>query len=657
MCFGHVGAISLQACGDAGGSISSCFFIMFFPYMVRYAPASHSAVALGVAAALASLTSSSIAKDLAEPLETIVVTANRLPTRINDALVEVSVIDSERLSLAAGRSLADVLADLPGVQFASNGGLGKSGSVYVRGGESRHTLLLIDGVRYGSATLGQPTLSNLPIEQIERIEVVRGPLSALYGSDAAAGVIQVFTKRGKDEGVHPALSATYGSDDYWRGQLSVSGKAGEWDYSAGAQTQATHGFSATNERAPFGNFNPDRDGFDQLSARFSVGYQFQPDLRFEANGLQSKGRSNFDDGIDPVRPDLNARTKLFSEVLGARVSAQLQPGWTIIGSVGRSVDVDEVDRAVNDYMIGRFETTQTQYSLESRTQVTLGRVLVQAEQVQQAVDVAGMSYAQNKRTIDALGVGWVGQRQGHNWQINLRRDQNSQFGGENTGVVGYGYQVLPSLRLGGTVGSSFVAPSFNDLYYPGYGTPGLLPERGVNKEISLNFDGEQSDWRLGVFDNRIRGFIESTMTSVSNIPRAHLRGLTVSGSSTVALPLGSLVGHWSYDSLDATANTGKKLALRADQSVSARLDWQLDRHAYFVAVRANDGVFSESANLDSKRLPGYAVWNVGAQWKVRKNWQVSMRIDNLSDKPLQNAMGYNQPRRKAYLTVSFEPEV
>lgn len=626
--------------------------------MVRYAPVSHSAVALGVAAALASFVSSVAAKELTESLETIVVTANRLPTRINDALVDVSVIDGERLRLFSGRSLADVLADLPGVQFASNGGLGKSGSVYIRGGESRHTLLLIDGVRYGSATLGQPTLTNLPIEQVERIEVVRGPLSALYGSDAAAGVIQVFTKRGKDEGVHPTLSATYGSDDYWRGQLSVYGKTGEWDYSAGAQTQATRGFSATNDRAPFGNFNPDRDGFDQSSARFSVGYQLQPNLRVEANGLQSKGRSNFDDGIDPVRPDLNARTKLFSEVLGARVSAQLQPGWTIIGSVGRSVDVDEVDRAVNDYMIGRFETEQTQYSLESRTQVALGRVLVQAEQVQQAVDVAGMSYAQNKRTIDALGVGWVGQHQGHNWQVNLRRDQNSQFGGENTGVVGYGYQLLPSFRLAGTVGSSFVVPSFNALYYPVFGKPGLLPERGVNREISLNFDGEQSDWRLGIFDNRIRGFIESTMTSVSNIPRAHLRGLSVSGSSTLALSSGNLIGHWSYDSLDATANTGKKLPLRADQSVSARLDWQLDQqHTYFVAVRANDGVFSESTNLDSKRLPGYAVWNVGAQWKVRKNWQMSIRIDNLSDKPIQNAMGYNQPRRKAYLTVSFEPEV
>jgi len=155
--------------------------------------------------------------------ETVVVTATRTPQRVDQALAQVTVIDRIRIEAASGRSLAELLASESGVQFWSNGGLGKAASVSLRGMETRHTLLLIDGVRYGSATLGTPSWDNIPLDAIERIEIVRGPMSGLYGSDAVGGVIQIFTRRGL-AGFKPEASATVGSRSY--GEVAAGARFG-----------------------------------------------------------------------------------------------------------------------------------------------------------------------------------------------------------------------------------------------------------------------------------------------------------------------------------------------------------------------------------------------------------------------------------------------
>jgi len=218
---------------------------MFSLNSVRVAPGVRSAlaVACGVVSCLPVAAWSADSE-----MAPVVVTATRGTARISDLVADVTVIDSARLAAASGQSLLSLLAEEPGLQFAANGGLGKSGSVYIRGGESRHTLLLVDGVRYGSATLGQPLLENLPVALIERIEIVRGPMSSLYGSDAAAGVIQVFTKRGKS-GLSPYGAVTVGTDSYFQTGAGLSGGTDEVTFNAGAQYQYSQGGSASNPRA------------------------------------------------------------------------------------------------------------------------------------------------------------------------------------------------------------------------------------------------------------------------------------------------------------------------------------------------------------------------------------------------------------------------
>ena len=205
-----------------------------------------------------------------------------------ETVADVTVVDRAELDRSAGQSLVEILARQPGLQFSGSGGLGKTDSLFIRGHETRHTVLLIDGVRVGSATSGTPSLDNLPLDSIERIEIVRGPLSSLYGSDAVGGVVQVFTRRGR-EGLRPNLRATVGSNHFGQIGGGVSFGDGRFDGAVQVQTLDTRGFSATNSSVPFGNFNPDRDGFQQNGASVRLGGKLTDQWRIEGLALESDG--------------------------------------------------------------------------------------------------------------------------------------------------------------------------------------------------------------------------------------------------------------------------------------------------------------------------------------------------------------------------------
>ena len=219
---------------------------------------------LAVAAALPSVTQ---AAEHEQP--TVVVTATRQVTRINEQLSDVTVLERTDLDNAGQSTVAEILSRQPGLEYASNGGPGASSSVYMRGGaNARHTVVLIDGMRVGSASLGQFSWSRLPASQIERIEILRGPASALYGSDAIGGVIQIFTRRGEGptRANVEAGMGTYGTRSVSAG---VAGGTAVFNYSVQATHTKTDGFSS--RVGP--TYNPDRDGFENNSASANFAYQ------------------------------------------------------------------------------------------------------------------------------------------------------------------------------------------------------------------------------------------------------------------------------------------------------------------------------------------------------------------------------------------------
>lgn len=582
--------------------------------------------------------------------ETVVVTASRLPERVGSVLAEVSVIDRAQLDRASGHTLSEVLAQLPGLQFSSNGGLGKVASVFIRGMESRHTLLLLDGVRVGSATLGTPSLDNLPLDAIDRIEVVRGPMSSIYGADAAGGVIQIFTRRGQP-GMQPVLRATVGSERHGQVSAGLGFGQGAFDGNVQLQHTETRGASASNPAVPFGQYNADRDGFRQDGGSLRLGWQLTPDWRLEALALQSTGRSGFDDG-----DGADAQAALRNSVQVLQAVGQVLPGWQTQLRLSRSTDgYDTLSSASAFATLGETATTQRQLSWENRVRTPLGAVLAVVERLEQDVTRPGTAYDVSSRTINSLGLGLSGQRDGHSWQASVRDDRNSQFGHQTTGALAYAYQWAPAWRAGLSQGSSFVAPSFNQLYYPGYGSPTLQPEKGDQTEAHVRWAEGAHSLRATAYAYRIRGYITSG-PQPSNIPRTRVDGLTLAYEGQwQGLKVGASLDHLNPRNATAgSANDGKLLPRRARQLVKLQADWTQGAWTLGGSLSARSHSFDDAAN--TTRLGGWTSADLRLDYAVDRDWTVGLAVDNLADHRYATALGYDQPMRRGFVTLRWQPK-
>ncbi|MFN9709575.1 MAG: TonB-dependent receptor plug domain-containing protein, partial [Burkholderiales bacterium] len=357
-----------------------------------------------------------------QTLRPLIVTASRLPMRVDQSLADVTVIEREDIERSGQRTLAELLATQPGVQVTSYGG-GLS-SVFLRGMESRHTLLLVDGVRYGSATTGAPTLDNLPLEFIDRIEIVRGPVSGLYGSDAVGGVIQIFTRQGQ-QGARPYGQIAIGSNRYSQLSAGLFHAQGAWDTAVQVQHTETKGISATNAHVPWGVFNADRDGFRQNSLSARLGLKLGEGWRADSTLMRSDGVTGFDEG-----PDSDSRSRLVSEILSFSLQGKMSANWTSTMRWARSKDGFDVVSNDGSYPLGNTGTVQTQLSWENQVDSPFGVWLLLAESLQQEVSRPGAAYEVSRRTIHGLSVGLEGQQGPHGWQANIRQDENSQFGAQ-----------------------------------------------------------------------------------------------------------------------------------------------------------------------------------------------------------------------------------
>ena len=584
----------------------------------------------------------------------VVVTATRVPSRVDSLVADVTVIDRAQLAASAGLSLAQVLARQPGVQLSTNGGLGKSSTLFLRGGQARHTLVLVDGVRFGSATSGSPSLENFPLEAIERIEIVRGPMAALHGSDAVSGVIQIFTRRGH-EGSQLEGSVAVGSEEYRRVTAAWSGGSADWQGALTLSDQATQGVSATNPWVGSG-FHPDRDGFRQQSVQASLMHQLVRDWRLRWQGVLSVGENEIDDGNPARNRGLNTRSEVRSSVNSFSLSGRILPQWRSEWRAGHAYDSSNTTVAQLASRLGRFATTQRQLSWENQVALPLGSALVALDHVEQSV-VSTTRYPVRHRTLNGLVLGWSGESGPHAWQLSTRHDHNSQYGDQPTAAAAYGYEVSPGWRVGASWGSTFSAPTFNDLYFPGReSNPNMPPQEGITKELSLTHTRADARWRAAFHRNDVRGYIQSSATQVLSIAEVRIQGVSVSADQAWDAAWGRWQLNGSADWLDAVdVVTGKSLRRRANGVFQGELSLQQGawRHALGATVR--DGAFDDDTNTAAKRLGGIGLLHASTRWQLAPEWALALRVDNLTDRRYQTAWGYNQARRQWFLTLSHSP--
>lgn len=589
-------------------------------------------------------------------LDSLVVTASRM-LQPQPTLRDTVVITREQLDDMGALSLGEVLERRAGIELRATGGPGQPESLFIRGAGATQTLVLVDGMRVGSSTAGTTAIEAIPLDMIERIEVVKGPLSSLYGSAAAGGVIQIFT-RGRDV-PHLFASMGYGTDKDRRASAGLDTTDGTNTLSLSAGARKVDAPSATNPRSP--SYFPDRDPHENAFATLRASHRLWTGEALALEAFGSRSRTHFDAGPAPDGSNPNDRAE--QTVAGVRVtsSAKFAQWWA-----SRLAIAEGVDRLVYAGSFpSRFETRTDQASWINQMPMNGGTLLVGAETVREKVEPSAASDPANGFTVDhrdthSVFGGFMRSYEGQRVEASIRRDQESQFGNRSTGSLSYGFDWPSVARLSATWARGFRAPTFNDLYgpsYPGFYTPNpdLRPERSKSSEISIaSLPAARVQWKLTGFDNRLDDLIvfSPSAQTVLNVSHARIRGIE---ASLDASWLG-LAWHGNFTAQrPRDEDSGKRLQDRAERFGALDVS-----RAFGSAWNAGLSVFASGERFDSidespaSRLPGYAIVDARVRYAIGKQWTAELTATNVLDKRYESAVGYDAPRRGVFLALRFE---
>lgn len=584
-------------------------------------------------------------------LQQQIVTATRTAQTVEQSLAAVTVLDRERIERSQAASLPELLKQVPGVSLTNSGGPGKNTSLFMRGSESDHVLVLVDGVKIGSVTGGGAALQDLPLELIERIEVVRGPRSSLYGSEAIGGVIQIFTRKGQGEGAKPFFSAGYGTHDSYSGSIGVSGGDGRGWYSLGASGSDTDGINAKSVQTS--GYESDADGYRNLSATLSAGYRFDNGLELDANVLRAKSHNDYDSVNSKRTAGFGANADGESRVFGTRARFSPLERWAVTLQAGRSED--DSDAYQDGRFYSRFDSRRDSLSWQNDIELAAGHTLTLGVDHQHDEVDSTATYAEDSRDNDGYFAQYLGQAGRHDWQVSLRHDDNEQFGQHDTGNVGYGYGFTDWLRGSISYGSAFKAPTFNELYYPDYGNPNLEAETSRSLEIGLAGQHGWGHWAVNAYRTVIDDLIayDASIFGPANVQEARIRG--------VELVVGSQLMGWDWsanysllepENRSAGANRGNELTRRAKQLFNFDVDRRLGAFSVGASLHAEGQRYDDLANQNE--LAGYATLDLRGEYRMSPEWRLQARVANLLDADYETARGYNQPGQAAYLTVRYQ---
>ncbi|MEO5560184.1 MAG: TonB-dependent vitamin B12 receptor [Dokdonella sp.] len=603
-----------------------------------------------MAAALLFAFAPAYADEAPSDLDTVVVTATRTEQTEANTLSALTVIDRADIERLQPLSLQDLLRGTPGLSIANNGGPGKNTSLFLRGTESGHVLVLIDGVKIGSATVGLPAIQDIPVDQIERIEIVRGPFSSLYGSEAIGGVIQIFTRRAQGT-FEPNFSVGVGSYGEVRGDVGVAGKGEQGWYSAQLAHENTDGINSCRGK-PFPDGagcyvdEPDRDGYRTTSLSLQGGYRFNEAWDADAHLLRTNGYTEVDGSFSN-----QADTE--QHVAGARLRFRPSDKLTLTLNAGQSADLSE--NFENGVYVSMFNTHRDLGSLQGDVGIADGLLTLGYDWQRDRVD-SDTEYTVSRRIDDAVFGQWQQTFGSQSLQASARHDDNSQFGGKTTGSLLWGWQLSSALRLTASAGTAYKAPTFNDLYYPDFGNANLRPENSRSYELGLRGTPGWGKWSLNAFENQVDDLIsyDAALFAPGNVSRARIRGIEAVAGTTLAQWDVAATATWldPRNESDDT-NHGNLLARRARDSV--RVD--ADRH--FGALSAGASVYVVDKRYDdlgnTRELGGYALTDLRVAYALNAAWKLQLSANNVFDRRYESAAFYNQPGRNYLLTASWRP--
>jgi len=597
---------------------------------------------------LASFTQLHAQEQLPQNLPEMVITATRSEVAKNTLSAAATVYTREDIERLQAKSVPELLRGTAGVDVTQSGGYGQLSSVFMRGTNSSHVLVLVDGIKVGSVTAGVTQFEFIPIDQIERVEIIRGSQSSLYGSEAIGGVIQLFTRKGSETET-PSVTLDAGGGSYYthRTAGSVSGKFNNIWYSASASHFDTDGFSVGA-----GEKQPDKDGFKNTAVNARVGHHFENNAELEAAFLHNEGTTHYDGFQD--------KTNFVNQVADISGSFDVNKLWHSLLRLGQSLDQIDSFLSSNKKLASRLDSTRwnaswlNQFTASENHQFTLG-----SDYRFDEVDSGITKFAETAR----YDVGVFGELHSrlfddHFVNASVRWDENEAFGDYVTGSVGWRYNWQHGLSVLANFGSAFKAPTFVDLYVPEWGgNPNLKPEESKSYEVGLLGEHNWGLWELRAYHMDIDNLLAwKSMPTIDNPWAGMMDNINKAQIEGIEAEIGSEIYGFrpklTMNLLNPEdSKTGKRLARRADKTLAFDLSKSFAAFDLGAAVIAQGSRFDDPAN--KTHVSGYVTVDLRSAYHINKNWMLSAKLNNLLDKQYQTVNTYNTADRNFFVSIHY----
>jgi vitamin B12 transporter len=578
--------------------------------------------------------------------DAVIVTATRTAQTTNEALASVTVITRQDMERSQAHSVPELLREVTGIDVATQGGDGKLTSVFMRGTNSNQVLVLVNGVKVGNATSGAVAWEFLPLDEIERIEIVRGPRSSLYGSEAVGGVIQIFTRRGTTT-MQPRASVTAGSHSFNDSAIGVSGTYHDTRYNVSTSHVATNGINATQPAIGFNE--PDRDGYRNNAYSLQLDQRLTEHVDLGINGLRASGNTEYDSF-----PGFNNEDDFTQEVAGAKLRVEPFQEWVSTIALGYNLDDRNSFNTSGLSTPEQFMTTRRSASWQNDLSIGTQQLLTLGYDRYDDHVTSTTTYTQTSRETHGL----FGQYQlgfgAQELNLGYRRDYNEQFGDHDTGNIAWGLKLEENLRVYASYGTAFHAPTFNDLYYSSpffQGNPNLQPEESKSGEIGLKGRNRQLGWQLSAYHTDISNLIayDAATNTVQNVNKARIEGFEAEANATI--------NDWHLNGALTLTDprdvaTDNLLPRRSRRTAHFAADRRVGNFDVGIDTIAVGKSYDDTAN--NVPIAGYGLVNLLARYRLARHWQAQGRIENVLDKDYQTVANYNSPGRSYFMGVSYE---
>jgi vitamin B12 transporter len=608
----------------------------------------------------------------------VFVTATRTPIPKNNVIADTTIITEEEIERAGSSSLQELLQRQPGIEISNTGGMGKVTTIGIRGTSSTHSIILIDGMRINAATSGFTAIEHIPLSQIEKIEILRGPASSLYGQDGIGGVIQIFTKKGVD-GFKPYIGIGYGSYNTANFQSGIRGGNNQTTYAINFAAMNTNGFSAfiPNPSKDINNTaNLDKDGYSNYSLSSSINHKLNQDYSIDLQYFLSKGKNKFDNQFADFSPFVDYKNETKQESYAIDLQGQVNKIWQSSIKIGQSID-KYLDKqkwnpnigtygAVDSTLQDLYKTNQNQFTWQNNITLPKGSITFLYDFLKQKIKTTDL-YEKTQRTNHGIMIGYGVIENKHNFQTNFRKDFNSAYDDAVTGNIGYAYSINSNWTIASSYGTAFVSPSFNYLYSLAdtyaLGNPNLKPERSKNIEASIRYRDESGSLSLTLFQNKIDDFIiysnpypdAGSRTSTQNLNKVEIQGFTISGDQ--------FFGHFQVKgSITAQSpkneDTDKYLPRRATALGNLNVNYYIGYWNIGIEETFSDKRFDDKEN--TVKLSGYALTNIVADYKMNDKLKLNLRLNNVFDKDYSLAaegssgFKYQTPGRSLFANLRYD---